>query len=208
MTTCHDTWFSVFSSYLFVGGGEVLFLRWWPPSTMWTGPLIFVSATTRDVRVISSFLIWGYKLHGMHISRVVINCGHHQWVIPSPFSIAVWDLLEKKNTRKLISLYLDMFFKIVLLRVFFLILGAFQLFLLTFVYLVCSCSMWLYFRQETSYVISMLCKMMTPSNRSFFRVTGPCGEFTSHRQIPLSMEQLCGLRCFFDVGPHKLLNKQ
>ena len=49
--------------------------------------------------------------------------------------------------------------------------------------------------------------MITSSNGSFFRVTGPlCGEFTSHRRIPLTNGQKCG--CFFDWCPHKLLNKQ
>ena len=33
-----------------------LFLMWWPPSTMWTGPLIFGSAT-RDFLIIPSFWI-------------------------------------------------------------------------------------------------------------------------------------------------------
>ena len=52
--------------------------------------------------------------------------------------------------------------------------------------------------------------MMALSNISFFRVTGPlCGEFTGHRRcIPLSNGRLCGFWCFFDVGHHKLLNKQ
>ena len=51
--------------------------------------------------------------------------------------------------------------------------------------------------------------IMTPSNGSFFRVTGPlCGKFTGHRRIPLTKGWYCRLRCFFDVGPHKLLNKQ
>ena len=36
--------------------------------------------------------------------------------------------------------------------------------------------------------------MMTLLNRSFFRV------------IPLTKGQYYGLRCFCDVGPHKLLN--
>ena len=49
--------------------------------------------------------------------------------------------------------------------------------------------------------------MMTSSNESFFRVTDPlCGEFTGDRWIPRTKGQLCG--CFFDVCPHKLLNKQ
>ena len=51
--------------------------------------------------------------------------------------------------------------------------------------------------------------MMTSLNGNLFRVTGHlCGEFTGHRWIPLTKGQYCGLWCFCDVGPHKLLNKQ
>ena len=51
--------------------------------------------------------------------------------------------------------------------------------------------------------------MMTSSNGSFFPVTGPlCRKFTSHRWIPLTKDWYCGLWFFFDVGPHKLFNKQ
>ena len=35
-----------------------------------------------------------------------------------------------------------------------------------------------------------------------------CGEFNGYLWIPLTKGQLCGLWCFFDVGPQKLLNKQ
>ena len=45
-------------------------------------------AITRDVWIISSFRIWGYVLHVEHISCVITNCGQHEWVIPSHFSIA------------------------------------------------------------------------------------------------------------------------
>ena len=37
------------------------------------------------------------------------------------------------------------------------------------------------------------------------------GKFIGHRWIPLTKQlngQQCGLRCSFDAGPHKLLNKQ
>ena len=76
-----------------------LFLRWWPPSTV-RGPLIFfISVTTRDVWIIPSFWIWGYVLHVEHISCVITNCDQHQRVIPSLFSIALWDLLEENITK-------------------------------------------------------------------------------------------------------------
>ena len=45
--------------------------------------------------------------------------------------------------------------------------------------------------------------MKTSSNWCVFRVTGPlCGEFTDEKS------HLCGLWCYFDVGQHKLWNKQ
>ena len=42
--------------------------------------------------------------------------------------------------------------------------------------------------------------MMTSSNANIFRVTGPlCGEFTSHRWIPLTMASDAGYDVFFDL---------
>ena len=61
-------------------------LRRWSASTMWAGPLIFSSTTTRDVWIIPSFRIWDYVLHVEHVSCVVTNCGQHQWVIPFPLN--------------------------------------------------------------------------------------------------------------------------
>ena len=78
-------------------------------------------AATRDVWIIPSFQIWGYVLHVEHISCVITNCGQLQWAIPSLFSIALYALLEKNITRKLLSLSLDLFFKILLFQVTFLI---------------------------------------------------------------------------------------
>ena len=78
-------------------------------------------ATTGDVWIIPSFWIWDYVLHVEHFSCVITNCGQHQWVIPSPLSIAFYTLLEENITRKLLSLSLDLFFKILLFQVAFLI---------------------------------------------------------------------------------------
>ena len=78
-------------------------------------------AATGDVWIISSFRIWCYVLHVEHISCVIRNCGQLQWAIPSLFSIALYALLEKNITRKLLSLFLDLFFKILLFQVTFLI---------------------------------------------------------------------------------------
>ena len=46
-------------------------------------------ATTGDDWIIPSFQIWNYVLHVEHISCVITTCGQHQWVIPSPLSIAL-----------------------------------------------------------------------------------------------------------------------
>ena len=78
-------------------------------------------ASTGDVWIIPSFRIWGYVLHVEHISCVITNCGQLQWAIPSLFSIALEALLEKNITRKLLSLSVDLFFKILLFQVTFLI---------------------------------------------------------------------------------------
>ena len=85
-------------------------------------------ATTEDVWIIPSFWIWDYVLHVEHISRVITNCGQHQWVIPSPLSIALKALLEENTTRKLLSLSLDLFFKILLFQVAFLIFFSIAIF--------------------------------------------------------------------------------
>ena len=79
-------------------------------------------ATTGDVWIIPSFRIWDYVLHVEHVSCVMTNCGQHQWVIPSPLSIAhYYTLLEENTSRKLLSLSLDLLFKILLFQVAFLI---------------------------------------------------------------------------------------
>ena len=43
-------------------------------------------ATTRDVWIIPSFLIWSYVLHVEHVSCVIVNCGQYQWSVSHPFS--------------------------------------------------------------------------------------------------------------------------
>ena len=51
--------------------------------------------------------------------------------------------------------------------------------------------------------------MMTSSNRSSFRVTGPlCGEFTGHRSIPLTKTSDVELWCFLSSVLNKWLSKQ
>ena len=65
------------------------------------GSFNLLMAATGDVWIIPSFRIWGYVLHVEHISCVIMNCGQHQWAIPSLFSIALLALLEKNITRKI-----------------------------------------------------------------------------------------------------------
>ena len=68
------------------------------------------------------FRIWGYILYVEHISCVITNCGQNQWAIPSLFSIALEALLQENITRKLLSLSLDLLFKILLFKATFLVL--------------------------------------------------------------------------------------
>ena len=76
--------------------------------------------TTGGVWVTPSSLIWGYVLHVELISCVITNCGQQQWAIPYPLLIDL-GLLEENVARKLLSLSLDLFFKIFLFHVAFLI---------------------------------------------------------------------------------------
>ena len=77
-----DGLFEVENSFDICGWGSRAFLRWWPPSAIWGGPLIFM-ATTGDVWIIPSFQIWGNVLHVEHVSCVITNCGQH---LRHPFS--------------------------------------------------------------------------------------------------------------------------
>ena len=56
------------------------------------------------------------------------NDGLHHWVIPSPLSIALEALLQENITRKLLSLSLDLFFKILLFQVAFLVFFSMAIF--------------------------------------------------------------------------------
>ena len=76
--------------------------------------------TTGDVWIIPYLLIWGYVQHVDHVGCVITNCGQHKWVIPS-LSIALQAMLEKSITRKLLSPFLDMFFKMLPFLVHFLV---------------------------------------------------------------------------------------
>ena len=88
-----------------------------PSSAMWVGSFMGIP---KDVWIIPYFRIWGYVLHVEHISCVITNCGQHQWVLPSSLSKALRALLGENNTRKWLSLSLDLCFKILLFQVAFL----------------------------------------------------------------------------------------
>ena len=85
-------------------------------------------ATIAGFWIIPSFRILGNVLHTEHISCVIMNCGQYQWAIPSLFSIALEAILEENITRKLLSQYLDSFFKILIFQVTFLIFFSMAIF--------------------------------------------------------------------------------
>ena len=111
------------------------------------GSFYLFMATTEGVWIIPSFRIWDYVLYVEHISCVITNCRQYQWTIPSLFSIVFGALLEENITRKLLLLSLDLFIKILLFQVTFLI--SFSSAISSNVFrFVCYCSMWLCFSQE------------------------------------------------------------
>ena len=110
-------WNELIFSNILHGWGLGAFLRWWPPSIMGGGFFNLFMCTTGNVWIIPYFLIWNYVLHVECTSCVITNCGQHQRVIPSSLSIALWALLEENTTMKLLSISLDMIFKILLFQV-------------------------------------------------------------------------------------------
>ena len=97
-------------------------------------------ATARWVWIIP-FWLWDNMLYVQHISWVITNCGQHQWTILSLFSITLEALLEKNITRKMLRLSPDLFFKILLFQVAFLISLSIAVFSSYFFWLVCYSSM-------------------------------------------------------------------
>ena len=93
-----------------------------------SGSFNLFMATTGGVWIIPSFRICGYVLYVEHISCVIMNCGQHQWAMPSLFSIALEAFLEENITRKLLSVSLDLFLKILLFQVTFLIFFSIAIF--------------------------------------------------------------------------------
>ena len=82
---------------------------------------IYLSSTTVDVWMIPSFQMWGYMLHVEHISCVITNCGQHQGVIPSPFSIALKPGWRKTLLENYFPIFFYLFCNILLFQVTFLI---------------------------------------------------------------------------------------
>ena len=94
-----------------------------------------------DVWIIP-YLIRGNMLHIEHISCVITDCDQHQWVIPFPPSISLL-CLAGVNQYQRITIVRIVFQKLALPGAFFVF---FLLsFPLTFVWLVCYCSLRLYF---------------------------------------------------------------
>ena len=116
-------WNNFFSSQWGLGD----FLIWWPPSTMWADPLIYLWPSTGDVWIIPSLWIWDYVLHVEYVSCVITNCGQHQWAIPSPLNSSL-GIAGGKHNQKLLSLSLDLFFEILLFHVAFLIFFSITIF--------------------------------------------------------------------------------
>ena len=77
----------------------------------------------------------------LHCVLPLQNCGQHQWVISSPLLSALWILLEENTTKILLSLSLDLFFKISLLQVTFLIFFSIAIFSPYFLQVGCYCKL-------------------------------------------------------------------
>ena len=105
-----------------VGGGGPGLLTWWSSSIMWVGASIFSKCHHRGCLNNPIFSNLGLCATCWVRFCVITNWDLHQWVIPSPLSIALYVLLEENITRKWLSLSLDLFFKIVIFQVSFLLL--------------------------------------------------------------------------------------
>ena len=64
-------------------------------------------------------------------------------------------------------------------------------------------------KRQTKHVIFTVSSMMTSSNGTIFRVTGPlCGEFTGHGEFPSQKPVARSFDDFFDLCLNKRLSKQ
>ena len=133
------------------GDGRELgaFLGWWPPSAMWAGPLIFHG---HHRGCLDNSIFSNLRLGAACWAHFV--CHHELWQTPvgHPFSFlnSSWGLTGENITRKLLSLSVDLFLKILLFPVTFLIFFSIAIFRPYFYRLACYCSMWLCCSQRTS----------------------------------------------------------
>ena len=104
------------------------FLRWWPPSAMWSGPFIFYG---RHGGCLNDLILSNLGLRAA--CWAYFMCHHELWPtsMSRPFSSlnSSFGLTEGENiSRKLLSLSLDLFFKILLFHVAFLIFFSIAIF--------------------------------------------------------------------------------
>ena len=100
MNALRPHWWQVSFGSGDVGGGWGAFLRWWPPSTMWAGPFIFLWPTPRcfDDPILSNFglcaVCWAHFM-----------CHHKFWPtsVGHPFSFlnSFWCLSGGKHFQKI-----------------------------------------------------------------------------------------------------------
>ena len=119
-----EEWGKHTSSFQFIGRGWGHFLRWWSPSAMCVGVFNLFKYYHWDVWIISSFRNCGHVLHAEHVFHV-----SSQIVA----SISESSLLFRPCWRKLWPLSLRSELT-----------GVIPSFILTFFWLVCYFSMWLY----------------------------------------------------------------
>ena len=95
------------------------FIRWWPPSIMWAGLLIYLwpPPGMSEQSNLFEFGIMCCMLSTFHVSsRIVANISESSLLLSQHLSRLSW----RNTIRKLLSLSLDMFFKILQFQVAFL----------------------------------------------------------------------------------------
>ena len=125
------------------GWGVGAFLRWWPPSTKWAGPLTFYGHHWGCVNNLTFLNLGLYAACWAHFM-----CHHELWPtsVSHPFSFlnSALGLAGGKYYQKITIPIFDLFFKILQFEVTFLIFFSISIFSPDF-WLGCYCSMWLYF---------------------------------------------------------------
>ena len=117
---CNDPLTLTYIFKVICGWGLGAFLKWWPPSTMWAGSFNLFMATTGGCLNNPIF----FNLGLCAVCWAHFMCYHELWPtsVGHPFSFlnSSWGLTGENITRKLLSLSLDLFFKILLFQVSFL----------------------------------------------------------------------------------------